>query len=330
VLVAYAEIDYTKVHRLRHWAYSHAFSSSSSSSQGSGSASVASLAAAAPSASSSASTGRASAASSRAWVGRGTQAAVTVADPKYRKLFSQLQDRCFCDLICGLLSIDLQGGDSLKWGPVAYIWDGTDLQDGVTLQRPLLTNTVQTVWLSAVTSAAATQANLTADEDHSDKDNATISTPLYPPLIGSILPLSFDISAAQSFRLQQECRTASSFSSPSSVAAVTAAAAAAAAVSTTSNTRSEQCMTWIRLRNIAVEYDAEGSMYLKFHQKSRIYYLSANDSDVVELNRRYDARKYTAASSPSDPSEHSGTDSGSGSSAAGSGETMHEWSGFAS
>jgi hypothetical protein len=154
-------------------------------------------------------------------------------------------------------------------------------------------------------------------------------------LIGSILPLSFDISSAQSFRLQQECRTASSFSSPSSVVA-------AAVVSATSCARSEQCMTWIRLRNIAVEYDAEGSMYLKFHQKSRIYYLSANDSDVVELIQRYDARKYAAASSPSDPSDvsHEASTSllpavttehsGSGSANVQNGESVVQWSAFAS
>lgn len=195
------------------------------------------------------------------------------ANPMYHRDFSQLSDRGFFDLICGIVSYDMNGGETPERGPVAYIWDGTDLPLSVVLQR----------------------RGLSIEQ----------SVPgVVLPRFGSVLPISFHASVACGLGLSSLKEIKHEFSHPAEVTAdsllqsassswstethpdasvtssrISSAAPAAASIVAATDASSAwspvgassssldehisvlaTAFRWFRFRNIVVEFDAAGSL----------------------------------------------------------------------
>jgi hypothetical protein len=179
------------------------------------------------------------------------------ANPMYHRNLADLLDRGFFDFIVGIVRYDMDGGEAPERGPVAYIWDGTDVPSNVMLQRKCLPNSANCELL-----------------------------PSGVPRYGSVVPLSFHASAASELRLEPlfELKTADTVPlAEASSAAATSASFAFPEEIHELKTR----LQWVRLRNVVVEFDAAGSMYMKYQRKSQAFQLASTGSSVQKLLERY-------------------------------------------
>jgi hypothetical protein len=198
-------------------------------------------------------------------------------ESKYQRCISQLRDRSFFDLICFIVSIDYSGGTKPELGPIAYVWDGSDLATDIQLQRPqLVRNTFS-----------------------GSKLFPQCDQPSQFPTVGSILPLSFHESAATCFQQiwEKNCVsvtelyvTMNSSNPMDDIEMKDQELTSAFSVGSVLH-NNESCLMRrfpvVRLRNIVLEYDPLGHMYLKFHQKSRIIPLHISDPKIVRILQKY-------------------------------------------
>ena len=174
----------------------------------------------------------------------------------YHRTFAQLDQRGFFDFVCAIIHVDPTGSqlDPISIGSfatgMAYIWDGTDLANGIKMQRRILPPGME---LPTSTGGAKS----------------------FTPRLGSVLPISYFPQAQHYFdEAMGKSRTVppqlQSLSAPSS------------------SVLPPPCFAL--LRNIPWECDGRGEFFLKLSSKSKLFPLQPDDPQVVRMMDRYSGR----------------------------------------